>query len=138
MPTAEQLTNAVKGRIPGGMPVEVGKAPRPNLDPKGRALGYVTIWPGVGRFPEEEASRLDGAVSRDQLRWVVTVTPAAGDPVWALRAAEAVEAALLGWRPLAGVGRLRHPQGEDDLVVMRDEDGAPDRWFVPLRYWCMT
>jgi hypothetical protein len=147
--TATQLTAALKALIPANVAVYVGDVPgrlpdgRPAPPPKAepgtkRVYPYAVIYPGVGVWPQAEASTLDGEPDGDALDWPVQITVASGDPDWTLEATDAVERAVLGKRLVNGGGRLWHPPGEEVVLMDRDEDLTPNRWFVPLRYRYVT
>lgn len=99
--------------------------------PDGRVLPYAVVWPGAGGTPFEEP--IAGAGGLD---WACQVTVAAGDVGWCLGAIGLVRAALSGLVLATGVTLV--DETPRSLIVRRDPDVTPSRWFLPMQFGALA
>lgn len=104
---------------------------KPSALPDGRVLPYAVVWPSAGGAPLE--SPIAGATGLD---WSCQVTVAAGDVGWCLGAIGLVRGALSG--AVLAEGVTLTDETPRSLIVRRDPDVTPSRWFLPLQFGCLT
>ncbi|MEV7962410.1 hypothetical protein [Oerskovia paurometabola] len=105
----------------------------PKADTAGRVYPYAVLYPGVGHRPAE-AVAVD-AQPGPELAWRTQVTVAAGTRTWCMQAAQLTRARLDHCEIAPGVTLVEVPTG---LLVQKDPDVSPLRWFVPLYFRALT
>jgi len=103
----------------------------PPADSQGRVWPYAVLWTGVGAAPLDQ-----GLTTSAALDWACQVTVAAGDPALVLPAATKVRQTLAGFSPIAGA--TLSDETPRSLLMQRDDDVTPARWFLPLLFGCLT
>jgi hypothetical protein len=103
---------------------------KPPTDSGGvRVLPYWVLWGGAGR-PARERSVIARELGGDA--WSVSITTAAGTPVWVLGAVDVLRAAMAEL-VLPGGGQLSE-EVEGPRSVLRDPDIATPRFYLPLTF----
>lgn len=97
----------------------------------GRVLPYAVVWPSAGGAPAEAS--IAGGTGLD---WACQVTVAAGDVSWCLGAIGLVRAALSGAVLATGVTLI--DETPRSLIVRRDPDVTPSRWFLPMQFGALA